>query len=150
MRRNATPSSGGSGSGRGSRLRFTLLLATVAAFLLVPVAQAAANATAKVNIAGTGSGEVSSEAGFGYQGTPTIECSYASPGPATGVCENEVAKTEGGEEVVNLIARPAPGSEFAGWTIQEGANLTGCSSEAEGWFFVGKLPMKNQGDTFAS
>jgi hypothetical protein len=130
VRRNETPSSKGSGSGRGSRLHLTVLLATVAAFLLVPVAQAAALGTMKVNIAGTGSGEVFSyqESSLSFSGEPPIECSYASPGPATGVCEDEM-EGEPEEQGVHIYAAPAPGSEFVGYTFQEGEDLYGLCGE---------------------
>jgi trimeric autotransporter adhesin len=114
--------------------RLTILLATVAAFLLVPVAQAMANGTLTVNVAGSGSGEVSSVGGLetmapevfagstAYEGSPPIECSYASPGPATGVCADTMSN-EGEEfEGTALHAVPAPGSEFSGWTV-EGAEF---------------------------
>ncbi len=121
MKHKAKPS----GSGGGSRLRLALLAFAAAVFFLVPVAQAAAESTLTVNIAGTGSGEISSAEGyFGfYKGTPPIECSGP---PATGVCENEVD-----EEVVALKAIPAPGSAFAGWTIEEGEAIIGCVSSIE-------------------
>jgi hypothetical protein len=95
--------------------------------MLVPAAQAFAE-TATVTISGSGSGEVSSAEGFAaYEpggeplgvGTPAIECSYASPGPQTGVCENEMEEL-GFAAADALIAIPAPGSEFAGWTHSGG------------------------------
>jgi len=105
-------------------IRITILLATVAALLLVPAAQAFAAGFTTVEIVGSGKGEVSSVNGLGevwggaQQGSPAIECTYASPGPVTGTCKNE-----SGEDFFEgdwLRALPAPGSEFAGWTIVEG------------------------------
>jgi hypothetical protein len=98
----------------------------VAAFLLVPAAQAfAENVT--VTVGGTGSGEVSSAEGLHafmpesfpavYKGEPPIECSYASPGPASGTCANELEDLEEGVSATALHAIASPGSEFAGWTI---------------------------------
>jgi hypothetical protein len=100
--------------------------------MLVP---AAAHATeflghAHVSIIGTGSGEVTSVEGFGRfggnpgvaEGSPALECSYTSPGPATGTCENEMERFAEGSELgyIAMEAVPAPGSEFAGWTVEEG------------------------------
>jgi len=105
--------------------RITILLATVTALLLVPAAQAFAAGFTTVEIVGSGKGKVSSVNGLGeviwggaQQGNPAIECKYASPGPATGTCKNETA--EDFYEGDWLRALPAPGSEFAGWTIIEG------------------------------
>jgi hypothetical protein len=69
---------------------------------------------------GTGSGEISSVGGipeFGgiFEGSPPIECNYASPGPATGVCEDE-ATTAFGLEGVGVHAVAAPGSKFVKWS----------------------------------
>jgi hypothetical protein len=123
VRRNATPSSKGSGAGRGRRLRLTILVATAAAFLLVPVAQAAAS-TMTFNISGTGSGKVTDWLGEEKNGagSPALECSYVSPGPTTGVCTNEMSVSFEGKGESGLHAYPAPGSEFAGWTIEEGSD----------------------------
>jgi hypothetical protein len=107
--------SGGASPGR----RFAFLAVLVAAFLLVPVAQAFAETPhLKVNISGTGSGEVEGleqeEFGLG-PGTPTIECEYNGTSQ-TGVCENVPDSLFGEGELFaeQLIAIPAPGSEFAG------------------------------------
>ena len=121
MKHKAKPS----GSGGGSRLRLTILLATVAAFLLVPVAQAFATDTLKVNLAGTGSGEVSSEAAT-FKGTPPIVCSGP---PATGNCETTMEEVEPELKGVVMFVTADPGSEFAGWTIEEGndfGSFQGC------------------------
>jgi hypothetical protein len=106
------------------------LLATVGALLLIPAAQAFATTNFIVHIAGSGSGEVSSAGGiFGSgiaEGTPAIECSYASPGPATGTCANEMfVNEEAEEEGVFVHAVPGPGSEFVGWVIESGELLAG-------------------------
>src|SRR3954451_11661812 len=114
MRTEHSPSRGG--------IRLTILLATVGALLLVPAAQAlATTSTMTVLAEGTGSGEISSVGGipaFGgiFEGSPAIECSYASPGPTTGVCENEASTAfEGSLEGVAVHAIAAPGSEFVEW-----------------------------------
>jgi hypothetical protein len=140
------------------RLRFAVLAATVAAFLLVPVAQASAAGKLKVNVVGTGSGEVLSEFGFGNKGTPPIACSYASPGPATGVCENEMAVFSG-KELVNLLSVAGGGSDVGSVVINKGKDNEpfgpeyGCNdaagqaeveTELGGWFCevegVGGIP----------
>ena len=120
----------GQGSAPSGRLRLTVLLATVAAFMLVPAAQAVANGTMTVNIEGTGAGEVSSTEGFfgTYKGTPPLGCSYASPGPQTGTCVNEMSNEGEGFEAVMMYATPAPGSEFTGWLVEEGMILYQCKS----------------------
>ncbi len=103
--------------------RLTILLLAVGALLLIPAAQAFAEEEAHVNIAGTGGGSVTSETGEEeLEGTPPINCSYKSPGPATGVCDNvmgEIAATGFG---IYVVATADPGSEFAGWTIQQGTS----------------------------
>ena len=122
------------------RLRLTILFATVAAFFLVPAAQAFAEDTATIAVSGTGSGEVSSVGGAPpaspgepegeFEGTPPIECSYASPGPATGVCSTSIVSRGGefeeffeevfGYRAIWVQAIPAPGSELASLTLSEG------------------------------
>ena len=59
--------------------------------------------------------------GLAGEGTPALACSYLTPGPATGVCENVMDDTEEGYETVIAWADPAPGSEFAEWVTNEGA-----------------------------
>jgi hypothetical protein len=85
--------------------------------------------TVKINIAGTGKGEVSSIGGFSgtglYEGIPPIECSYESPGPATGTCETALIEEPSVQPESELLVvhpvLPAPaGSEFVGWTIDKG------------------------------
>src|SRR6476646_10448600 len=108
----------------------TILLASVAALMLVPAAQAFAGGTATVQIAGTGAGEVNSSPDYvefapgEFEGTPPIACTYSSPGPATGVCTDEPEYRAGSNQVeIALRAVPAPGSEFTGWTVEEGADV---------------------------
>ncbi len=116
-------------SGRGNRLRLTILLATVAAFMLVPAAQAFASNSAVVQLAGTGQGEVNSglfAAGLIFQGSPPIECSNIA-GEEKSTCENELRPFQ----PLALRAKPAEGSEFAGWTIEEGEVLIGCNNGPE-------------------
>ncbi len=124
------------------RIRLSILLATVAAFLLVPAAQAfAANGTAHFNIEGTGDGELSSKGAgeelFGapfLEGNPYIECSYVgATETASGVCEDEMSSEEGLTATL-VYAHPAPGSELAGWVIEESGlgNIFGCGVESFG------------------
>jgi hypothetical protein len=110
-----------SASGRSSgRLGLAVLVATVAAFLLVPVAQAAANGVLKVNIEGPGSGEVAKYPGaFGGE----FECSYSSPGPATGECEPEMKTNGEGNDEEDILSIPASGSEVGKLTINRGKDL---------------------------
>jgi len=117
--------------------RLTILLAVGAALLLVPAAQAFGfSATMKLNVAGSGSGEViGAEFGF-YEGTPPMACSYESPGPAEGTCENsavnEANETEGEGPMDELLeASAGSGSEFAGWTIQKGFATPFCGAEQQ-------------------
>ncbi len=143
MRRHAKASSARSkarkpsdqGSSSSRRIRLTILLATVAAFLLVPVAQAFANGTMTVNVEGSGNGKVSSAGGFGgqYEGTPPIECSYKTPGPATGVCVDEMSNEGEGFESTVLFATADPGSELAGWVVEEGEYGPGCPEPEAGF-----------------
>jgi hypothetical protein len=99
--------------------------AAALAMLLIPVAQAsAAPPTLSVNITGSGAGEVT-----GGPGEPSeIACSYASPGPQTGVCSTSMVYIEEFETFVMLLARtPAEGSEFTGaWSREGGTPLGGC------------------------
>ncbi len=116
------------------RIRLSILVATVAAFLLVPAAQAFANGTMTVNVEGSGAGEVSSVGGFGgqYEGTPPIECSYKTPGPAAGVCVDEMSNEGEGFESTVLFATADPGSELAGWVVEEGEYGPGCTEPEAG------------------
>jgi hypothetical protein len=101
--------------------------------LLVPAGQAFANGTITVNIEGSGNGEVNSVGGLfeggAYEGSPPVECTYKTPGPATGICESELSNEGEGFEAVNLKAVPDPGSELAGWVFTEGFGLLGCDPE---------------------
>ncbi len=137
MRRPTKASSAGSTQRQASRL--ALLLSVTAALLLLPAALAVAappNGSMKVLIEGAGSGEVKSIGEEGeletWPGSPPIACTYASPGPATGVCEDEMSDEEGSYGVL-MIATPAPGSKFSGWVI-EGAEFkaSGCDNPAAG------------------
>jgi len=112
----------------------TILLASVAALMLVPAAQAFAGGTTTVHITGSGSGEVIDGAGpevtEAGKGTPPLACTYASPGPATGVCTDEPESGEG-SVISGMRALAAPGSEFTGWTVQKGTDaLTFCGEWA--------------------
>jgi Divergent InlB B-repeat domain len=114
--------------------RLTILLAALGALLLVPAAQAFANGEMHVTIVGTGEGLVSSvggqeENGF-FEGEPPIECHKPSQGGD--VCDTELAEFifAPGKEAIALHAVPAEGSEFVGWTVEEGAAETdGCAGE---------------------
>jgi len=121
--------------------RIAILLAALAALMLVPAAGAFAANNFSVTIAGEGGGEVSSVGGLieegeptGFlEGSPAIECSYESPGPATGTCENEQAEIEPGIEGIALHAVPDPGSELVLWLNEGGVKLAGtvCRSTEE-------------------
>jgi len=135
MKRHETPSSAGSTAPQSrrspfGRIRLTILLATVAAFMLVPAAQAfAALGQATFFIEGTGSGKVFAYEEDPFPGNPPVECSYASPGPATGICETELS----GEEEFQALSfegLAAPGSELAGWEVT-GATIDQCASLEE-------------------
>jgi len=99
----------------------TILLAALAAVMLVPAAQALAHGTVTVHIEGTGSGELSSVGGLEgsgfYEGSPPIECDYASPGPASGTCTTELVEEEiqPGVEGLQVNALVAPGSKLLAW-----------------------------------
>ena len=128
--------------------RITILLAALAALMLVPAASAFAGegnpngATFYVEIEGGGAGEVSS-AGESYdffeeswpaEGNPAMECSYESPGPASGTCENELeafGPAPEGFSVEYMTATAAPGSEFTGWTVEEGENASVAEVDGE-------------------
>jgi hypothetical protein len=129
----------------GSRLGLIFGLVALA-LLLVPAAQAAAAGTMQVAVAGNGEGEVSSVGGIGafeneggaynatfesfgnaFEGSPPIECH--SPEPGAGTCETPLVTSEAleGVESIALHAVPAPGSEFVGWIVEEGAGtVVGC------------------------
>jgi hypothetical protein len=115
------------GTGRSSgRLGLTVLVATVAAFLLVGVAQAAAYPPATLNVIGTGSGEVTSVPHMGSPeggiGEPPLECTYASPGPQSGICSDETVSASAN---MGLYAYPEAGSELASWEIVKGEDYWG-------------------------
>ncbi|HEX5375526.1 MAG TPA: hypothetical protein VFW48_05140, partial [Solirubrobacterales bacterium] len=112
--------------------RLTILLAAVGALMLVPAAQAFAE-TLTLELNGNGAGEVNSAEGLNaiepnpeiYKGVPPLACSYASPGPQTGTCTTEMEEQEEegfgpGIAAVTMAAVPSPGSEFAGWTVENG------------------------------
>ena len=116
--------------------RITILIGAIAALMLVPAVAAQAyeniyGGNLKLNITGTGSGEVTSlgpgSGEFAFSGSPAMACVYVSPGPATGVCENEPEEPEEEEEFYSelLTAHPAEGSELAGWTVQK-AGYSNC------------------------
>ena len=115
----------GAASGRSSgRLGLAVLVAMAAAFLLVPVTQAAASGKLKVNVVGTGKGTVVSGGSFLGQGSPAINCTYASPGPATGVCENEMeVNFDESQEWDDLTSTAAAGSDVGSVKVQKGKEL---------------------------
>jgi hypothetical protein len=119
--------------------RLTILLAALGALLLIPAAQALAAPTIEVSIEGTGNGEVSSVGGAFLsgegEGTPSIECAYETPGPATGVCENTMELFGSAyEEMLHAVA--APGSEYIGMEVK---GLVGADTQnyCESWEEVG-------------
>lgn len=130
MKRSRKRSGGGRRLARPSGPRLHLVaLAITAAFLLVPASQAFA-ASSTVTVTGiTGEGEVSSVEGIGaifpgngvqFAGEPPLEC-VGSGGVLSGVCSTTTeVEEEAGIEGVATAAIPAPGSQFAGWTIAGG------------------------------
>ena len=70
-----------------------------------------------VLIEGGGSGTVVGVPNL--QGEPPVNCSYASPGPATGACD-VLASKSGSITGIMLKQEAAPGSEFGGWTVEKG------------------------------
>ncbi len=126
---------GRGGSLQPHRVRGVRCCLALCAFslLFASLAQAAAAETVHVTIAGSGHGEVSSVGGVGafesenheiteelegfgsiYEGAPAIACSGPPP---TGTCETALVEDVEGIKSIGLHAVPAPGSEFAGWTI---------------------------------
>jgi hypothetical protein len=128
---HAKAPSAGSNSGRevvpSHRARANLLSLPLllAVFLLAPASAAAANGSLDVTIEGSGSGEVASLGEGIFETTPPIACDYESPGPATGVCNAELANEEGvfGAWVKAI---PDPGSEFTGWVVEGAINQFFC------------------------
>jgi len=113
------------------------LLTALGALLLVPAAQAFANAPVTINIQGSGSGEVE-----GYDreegeptllpGIPQVDCSYTSPGPATGACNVEASTAFEAFEGIFVVAYPAAESELVAFesTISaSGETLGACAAE---------------------
>jgi hypothetical protein len=153
-----------------TRRMVLLLLAAAASFLLAPSARAFGE-TVTVTISGSGDGEVNSTQGLAafnpsgsfpplYQGEPEpVSCSYVSPGPQTGTCSNELEDLEEGFSGTALIAVPAPGSEFAGWTTAGGGQFgnlfEGCQAEegvggsAEAWLQCFAYSLNSSGENVA-
>ena len=121
-------------SGSGGRLRLGLLLAAVSAFLLVPAASAFANVTAEISFAGEGAGWVEGEAGA-EGGEPEVKCHWNGTEIDVGMEGSEVkagvCKTAAlpllGEGGIFVFQEADPLSEFAGWTVLEGVDVSGCS-----------------------
>ena len=104
------------------RHRLIFLSIFAAAFLLVPAAQSFGAETphVKVKLSGTGSGEVTNFESPPGKGTPALSCSYDGTS-ISGVCENTPEETGEGFFVEYLRPIAAPGSVFAGWTVQHGS-----------------------------
>ncbi len=121
-------------SGSGGRLRLGLLLAAVSAFLLVPAASAFANVTAEISFAGEGAGWVEGEAGA-EGGEPEVKCHWNGTEIDVGMEGSEVkagvCKTAAlpllGEGGIFVFQEADSGSEFGGWTVMEGVDVSGCS-----------------------
>src|SRR4249919_562063 len=117
--------------------RLTILLATLGALLLVP-AVASAAVDSHIVIEGSGSGTVVGQGEL--QGNPPINCTYVSPGPQTGVCDTEHGESEGFPGLL-VKEEAAPGSVFAGWTLEgEEAFPVSCEEplfETCGFFLFG-------------
>ena len=106
--------------GQGRRFRLILLGALAAAFLLLPVASAfgAEEHQYHLTIAGSGEGEVVGGVEGELGGTPQADCHGAAPGEGT--CAGELSPGLAGYSIY-LEATAAPGSEFTGWTFEEGS-----------------------------
>jgi len=97
------------------------------ALLLAPAAHAATGVEpVKVSLKGTGAGKAFIPEGGKYRGSPEIKCSYASPGPQTGVCETIMSDEGEGWEQVFVTVEAAPGSKFVGWVVKN-TEFEGCS-----------------------
>jgi hypothetical protein len=104
-----------------------------------PGAPTCENPTLTFNIKGNGKGKVEGVKVAGIaEGKPKMECTYASPGPATGVCKNYMVAEKASEEeppewtggrgdALKAIPSTEPGfeSEFKGWKVTIGAGLGG-------------------------
>jgi hypothetical protein len=102
-----------------------VLVATATALLLVPAAQAVAAGNMTVEFGGTGSGEISSVGGYAESGVLEGEVPIECTGPPTsGTCETPLEEFEG-KEGLALHAVADPGSEFVGWSVEEGMPVLG-------------------------
>lgn len=101
--------------------RLTIMLATLAALLLVPAASASAANDVHITIEGNGAGKVVGSPGEA-EGNPPVNCEYASPGPASGACDVEHGLALEFLPYITVVAQPAAGSAFVGWTIEEGSD----------------------------
>jgi uncharacterized repeat protein (TIGR02543 family) len=109
-----------------SRLYIAVLVAAVAAFFIVPAAQAAASGTIKVKVAGSGSGKVKDIQLFATTEPEPIDC----PGVCSGTIKEE-------NPFAAEAAFAGAGSEFTGWTITKGAQVsTTCDGGEEEIGFV--------------
>lgn len=113
---------------RGSRswrsIRFAVPVATAVVFLL-SAATASAAINAHVTVDGSGAGTVTG-AEAPLNGNPQVECSNGLEVEKT-VCETEAFTLFEGFISLVVEQEAAPGSVFAGWTIEEGEaiNLDG-------------------------
>ena len=126
MKRNAKQ------NGSGGCLRLALLMASVAALLLVPAAGASAATNTHIIFAGEGSGWVKGAEGA-EGGVPNVNCHWNGSAidtgtPEAGKCETE-AQNLGGITGITVVHQADPGSEFAGWEVQEG-NPFNCAPQA--------------------
>jgi Divergent InlB B-repeat domain len=112
VERHAQAATAGSSRRRiGGRLQLVLIALAAVVFLLVPAAQAFASAPLRAGLAGTGTGAVTTD-----KGEPPLNCSGPPP---TGICESIIK----GSGLVTYTATADLGSEFTGWTIDEGETL---------------------------
>jgi hypothetical protein len=107
--------------------RLIILLTAVGALLIAPAAHAEVGVEPlKVILTGSGSGEaVVPSGGSSYRGSPEINCKYNGTSQS-GVCETTMSDEGEGWEQVFVEAKPAPGSKFSGWTV-ENAEFEGCA-----------------------
>jgi len=112
------------------------------ALLLISAAQAsAAEVPLTLELTGSGAGNVTSgfeDPGGAAVGAPTINCSYVSPGPQSGVCAsmmNEEYEEEFGPGPFMYLTRhESPGSEFVEWSYTGGSPLGCCVGQAKSCF----------------
>jgi Divergent InlB B-repeat domain len=107
--------------------KLPLLIAALLALSSLPAASASALPDAHIEIEGDGAGEIVGASGP-TGGNPRIECVWdGASQEQTGVCDAEAGEA-GGFVGVAVEHREQAGSEFGGWTIEEGFEIGGSCS----------------------